>query len=66
LSVLENTIISTGIGGSGKTSVGAKSVINKNSWVCGPTETQISNLKELAPDLKGYSVKDLLKIILGD
>ena len=66
LSILENTIISTGIGGSGKTSVGAKSVVNKNSWVCGPTETQINNLKELAPDLKGYSVKDLLKIILGD
>lgn len=64
--ILENTIISTGIGGSGKTSVCAKAIINNNTWVCGPTETQIINLKELAPDLKGYLVKDLLKLILED
>ena len=64
--ILENTIISTGIGGSGKTSVCAKAIVNKNTWVCGPTETQTTNLKELAPNLKDYLVKDLLKLILED
>jgi len=63
---LENTIISTGIGGSGKTSVCAKAIVDKNTWVCGPTETQTTNLKELAPNLKDYLVKDLLKLILED
>lgn len=64
--ILENTIISTGIGGSGKTSVCAKAIINKNTWVCGPTDTQTNNLKELSPNLKDYLVKDLLKLILED
>lgn len=64
--ILENTIISTGIGGSGKTSVCAKAIVNKNTWVCGPTETQTNNLKQLAPNLKDYLVKDLLKLILED
>ena len=64
--LLENTIIITGIGGSGKTSVCAKAVINENTWVCGPTDTQVKNLKSLSSNLKGYTVKDLLKLILED
>lgn len=66
LPILENTVISTGIGGSGKTSVCGKSVINKGTWVCGPTETQVNNLKEIKPDLTGYTSKKLLKLILED
>ena len=63
---MENTIISTGIGGSGKTSVCGKAIINKDTWVCGPTETQVINLKELSSDLTGYTSKKLLKLILED
>jgi hypothetical protein len=63
---LDNTLISTGIGGSGKTSVCGKAVINKNTWVCGPTETQVNNLKEIKPNLTGYTSKKLLKLILED
>ncbi len=66
LPILENTVISTGIGGSGKTSVCGKAVINKDTWVCGPTETQVNNLKEIKSNLTGYTSKKLLKLILED
>ncbi len=64
--LLENAVVITGIGGSGKTSVCAKAVVGKNTWVCGPTTTQTDALKELAPDLKDYTVSKLLKLILED
>ena len=66
LPILYNTVILTGIGGAGKSSVCGKSVINKDSWVVGPTDTQINNLKELAPNLTSYHNSKLLKLILED
>lgn len=66
VAILPNTIIVTGIGGAGKSSVCGKSIINNNTWVCGPTETQVNNLKELGTNLKGFTTKELLKLILED
>lgn len=64
--IFKNTVILTGIGGAGKSSVCAKAVIDGNTWVCGPTETQINNLKEISTDIKKwFTVSELLKLILG-
>lgn len=64
LVTLHNTAIITGIGGSGKTNVVAKFFIDDNTWVCGPTETQVTNLQKLGNNLKGLEAKELLKFIL--
>lgn len=64
--ILYNTVITTGIGGAGKSSVCGKALINKDSWIVGPTDTQINNLKELASDLTSYTTSKLLKLILED
>jgi len=64
--ILWNATIGTGIGGSGKTSVGAKGVIKPGAWVSGPTETQVKQLSKLGSDIKALNKEELMRIILGD
>ena len=64
--ILENTVITTGIGGAGKSSVVIKGSSTNNVVISGPTETQIDNLKKYINNPKIYSQEDLLKLALGD
>lgn len=64
--VLENTVITTGVGGAGKSSVVIKGSATNDVLITGPTETQITNLKKYITNPKIYSQEDLLKLILGD
>jgi hypothetical protein len=66
--ILPNAIFIPGIGGSGKTSVVDKALMEENDWVSGPTTTQTDNLFKIASE-KGIKVKplskeDLFKVIL--
>lgn len=63
--VFYNTTIVTGIGGSGKTSVVAKGIIQDGAWVSGPTSTQVDALKKLG-NVVGKSKEELMRIILED
>ena len=65
LPVMWNTTIVTGLGGGGKTSVEAQALINddEETWIAGPTDSQIENLKELAPKAKAFSLDNLIKAI---
>jgi len=62
--VLYNTSITTGIGGSGKTSVVAKGVVTDNILLGGPTDDQTVNLKRSLGDFDSYNKTELLKFIL--
>ena len=62
--VLYNTSITTGIGGSGKTSVVTKGVISNNVSLSGPTDDQVVNLKNSLGDFDSYNKVELLKFIL--
>lgn len=64
--ILENTVITTGIGGSGKSSVVIKGSATNNVIISGPTETQIENLEKYVGNPKIYSQEELLKLALGD
>jgi hypothetical protein len=64
--ILENTVITTGIGGAGKSSVVIKGSSTNNVIISGPTETQTDNLKKYVNNPKIYSQEDLLKLALGD
>lgn len=67
LPILKNTTIVTGVGGSGKTQAVAKlSTTNgKDTWLSGPTSSQINNLLEALPKGTNKSKEELFEIILG-
>lgn len=67
LPILKNTTIITGVGGSGKTQAVARlSTSNgEDTWLSGPTSSQINNLLEALPKGTGKSKEELFEIILG-
>lgn len=67
LPILKNTTIITGVGGSGKTQAVARlSTSNgEDTWLSGPTSSQINNLLEALPKGSGKSKEELFEIILG-
>lgn len=67
LPILKNTTIITGVGGSGKTQAVARlSTSNgEDTWLSGPTSSQINNLLEALPKGVGKSKEELFEIILG-
>lgn len=67
LPILENTTIITGVGGSGKTQAVAKlSTINgEDTWLSGPTSSQVDGLQKALPKGRGMSKQELFEIILG-
>lgn len=67
LPYLENTTVITGVGGGGKTQAVAKlSVSNgQNTWLSGPTQSQIDGLLTALPKGKGISKQALFETILG-
>ena len=67
LPILKNTTIVTGVGGSGKTQAVARlSTSNgEDTWLSGPTSSQVNNLLEALPRGVGKSKQELFEIILG-
>lgn len=67
LDVAYNTTISTGVGGSGKTFAVARLNVGtgKDSWLSGPTQSQVDNLNKSLPEGEGKTKQDLLSIIFG-
>lgn len=67
LAIAKNTTIVEGIGGSGKTFAVAKLTLNtgKDTWLSGPTESQITNLKKSLPDGVEKYKSELLNYIFG-
>ena len=67
LPILKNTTIITGVGGSGKTQAVARlSTSNgEDTWLSGPTSSQVNNLLEALPKGTGKSKEELFEIILG-
>lgn len=67
LDVAHNTSIVTGLGGSGKTFAVARLNLGtgKNTWVSGPTQSQVDNLKDSLPDSTEKLKSDLFNTIFG-
>ena len=67
LPILKNTTIVTGVGGSGKTQAVARlSTTNgEDTWLSGPTSSQINTLLEALPKGTSKSKEELFEIILG-
>lgn len=67
LDVAHNTSIVTGLGGSGKTFAVARLNLGtgKNTWVSGPTQSQVDNLKNSLPDSTEKLKADLFNTIFG-
>ena len=67
LPILRNTTIVTGVGGSGKTQAVARlSTTNgEDTWLSGPTSSQINTLLEALPKGTSKSKEELFEIILG-
>lgn len=67
LPILKNTTVVTGVGGSGKTQAVARlSTSNgEDTWLSGPTSSQVNNLLEALPKGVGKSKQELFEIILG-
>lgn len=67
LDIAENTTLITGLGGSGKTFAAIKLNlgVGENTWVCGPTSTQVDNLKKSLTSSTEKSKKDLMDLVLG-
>lgn len=66
---LPNTTILTGVGGAGKSEIAGRIATDnqgQNSWVSGPTQTQVDGLKEKLPNATGYEIDTMLKTILGE
>lgn len=67
MDVAHNTSIVTGLGGSGKTFAVARLNLNTgvNTWVSGPTQSQVDNLKNSLPDSTEKTKADLFSAIFG-
>lgn len=67
LDVAHNTSIVTGLGGSGKTFAVARLNLGtgKNTWVSGPTQSQVDTLNNSLPDSTGKLKSDLFNTIFG-
>lgn len=67
LPILRNTTIVTGVGGSGKTQAVARlSTTNgEDTWLSGPTSSQVNTLLEALPKGTSKSKEELFEIILG-
>lgn len=67
LPILRNTTIVTGVGGSGKTQAVARlSTTNgEDTWLSGPTSSQINTLLEALPKGTSKPKEELFEIILG-
>ena len=67
LDVAHNTSIVTGLGGSGKTFAVARLNLGtgKNTWVSGPSQSQVDNLKNSLPDSTEKLKSDLFNTIFG-
>lgn len=67
MDVAHNTSIVTGLGGSGKTFAVARLNLGtgKNTWVSGPTYSQVDNLKDSLPDSTEKLKSDLFNTIFG-
>lgn len=67
MDVAHNTSIVTGLGGSGKTFAVARLNLGtgKNTWVSGPTQSQVDNLKDSLPDSTEKLKSDLFNTIFG-
>ncbi len=67
MDVSHNTSIVTGLGGSGKTFAVARLNLGtgKNTWVSGPTQSQVDNLKDSLPDSTEKLKSDLFNTIFG-
>lgn len=67
LPILKNTSVVLGLGGAGKTAAIAKisTPTGKNTWLCGPTQSQVDTLINSLPDGKGYIKEQLMATIMG-
>lgn len=67
LAIADNTTIVEGLGGSGKTFAVAKLNLDtgKDTWLSGPTDSQVTNLKRSLPDGTEKSKQELLDYIFG-
>lgn len=67
MDVAHNTSIVTGLGGSGKTFAVARLNLGTgaDTWVSGPTQSQVDNLKNSLPDSTEKTKADLFNAIFG-
>lgn len=67
MDVAHNTSIVTGLGGSGKTFAVTRLNLGTgaNTWVSGPTQSQVDNLKNSLPDSTEKTKADLFSAIFG-
>lgn len=67
MDVAHNTSIVTGLGGSGKTFAVARLNLGTgaDTWVSGPTQSQVDNLKNSLPDSTEKTKADLFSTIFG-
>lgn len=67
MDVAHNTSIVTGLGGSGKTFAVARLNLGtgRDTWISGPTQSQVDNLKNSLPDSTEKLKSDLFSIIFG-
>ena len=67
LDIAWNTSIITGLGGSGKTFAAIRLNLGEgdNTWVSGPTDSQVKNLKKSLPKSEEKSKKDLMDLVIG-
>lgn len=67
LPILKNTSVVLGLGGTGKTDVIARmaSPDGADTWVCGPTQSQVDRLLNRLPKGQGKTTEQLLTEILG-
>lgn len=67
MDVAHNTTLVTGLGGSGKTFAVARLNLGtgKDTWVSGPTQSQVDNLKNSLPDSTEKLKSDLFSTIFG-
>lgn len=67
MDVAHNTSIVTGLGGSGKTFAVARLNLGTgaDTWVSGPTQSQVGNLKNSLPDSTEKTKADLFSAIFG-
>ena len=67
MDVAHNTSIVTGLGGSGKTFAVARLNLGTgaDTWVSGPTQSQVDNLKNSLPDSTEKTKADLFSAIFG-
>lgn len=64
-SILWNTSVITGLGGSGKSQVVARALSTSNNiWYSGPSNSQIENLLKINSNAKGINKEDLFNEIL--